>query len=164
MTPAQAAYYSKISTYGRWLRKNVKSDGYGDCEKIAKAMAAAFPELEVRKGLYRCYAWGERGHWWCRFRHEIEGVEDPWQIVDPTVGQFPSGWNKHRSAGRRPKHFPDGATSYEDLTNASDKELARMLPSGVCVNCGEPVFNEDTVCSATCGDSYMKYINSGGRL
>lgn len=152
MRPDQRAFYSKISQYMAWIARRMDLEshgyGYGKCKEISQAMAEAFPELEVRKGFYHCASWGRRTHFWCRFLHGIEGEEDPWQIVDPTGKQHPSG-----------SHFPNQAFRYEDLTDCSEGELLDRVPSSVCMNCGAPVYRTDQFCSPGCEDAVVAEFN-----
>ena len=149
MTPYQKAFYSRISAYMAWIRKNVETDGYGRCMEVSQAMSEKFPELEVRKGFFNCTAWGRRAHAWCRFRHGIKGCECPYQIVDPTGKQHPTG-----------KHFPNTDAFYEDLTDCTEDELLDRVPSGVCMNCGEPVYRMDQFCSKGCENAVVAEFNA----
>lgn len=127
--------------YAKWIKENLKGDGYGQCEEVSKALAKAFPELSLRKGIFHSVSWGERQHWWCR---TPEG-----NIVDPTGHQFPDGCV-----------FPTVDTQWEDLTDLSEEDLLKRVPVGVCANCGGPRYAADggTVCSSTCHDAYVAYI------
>lgn len=121
--------------YTQWIRANVEGSGYGACVTKAVEMAAAFPELEVRQGLYECPVWGPRQHRWCRVR----GTD---VIVDPTGAQFPTG-----------SHFPDGLF-YEDLTDASEDELLDRVPTGKCWECGGFTYRGQTFCDSGCEVAY----------
>lgn len=131
---------SKPKPYSSWIAANVIGDGYGECAALAPKMAEAFHELELRKGLYHCPVWGERQHCWCRIR----GTET---IVDPTGRQFPTG-----------QCFPPNPAFYEDLTDASEEQIAERVPSGVCLDCGEPVFRGSQFCGESCQRAYTAYL------
>lgn len=123
------------SKYEQWIRDNVEGNGYGTCTVKAAEMAAAFPELEVREGLYDCPNWGLRQHRWCR-------VRSTQQIVDPTGTQFPFG-----------SHFPDGLF-YQDLTDASEDELMDHVPTGKCLECGSFTYQGHTFCDSACESAF----------
>lgn len=125
-------------TYAAWIEKHVKGDGYGKCVEVVKAMGVAFPELSVRFGFYFC-AWGRREHWWLRCGD---------RIIDPTGRQHPGG-----------SLFPESDIGYEDLTNLDADELANKVPTGVCMNCGDPVYRGDTFCDDSCEAATIKYLN-----
>lgn len=111
-----------------WIKANVDGDGYGRCHDKAKAMTAAFPELRYARGFFHC-AWGARQHGWC--------VDRDGAIVDPTRGQFP------------------GPGEYEEIT---EDQIARRVPSGVCMDCGAAVYGGRTFCSATCERATVAYL------
>jgi len=132
--------------YTAWIFAHVdqQTKGYGQCEQVTAAMVQAFPELERRKGIIRTLCWGERTHWWCR---TAGGA-----IVDPTAGQFPG----HST---QPSRLVAKAI-YEDMSDCTDEELADRVPSGVCANCGTPVFHGDSFCSTACQNATLRYLNS----
>lgn len=70
-------------------------------------------------------------HWWCE---DAEG-----NIVDPTAAQF------------------SGQGSYQELT---DEEVEQHVPSGVCMDCGDPVYRGATFCSESCERATRAYLNS----
>ena len=123
-------------TYPEWIAANVPQDtgGYGKCREHAAAMARAFPGLRKAAGFYHCPSWGRREHWWC-----VE--EDTGRVVDPTAGQFPSR----------------GAGEYEELDLDDPADRARV-PTGVCMDCGEPVYRMETFCSNLCEERTMAYL------
>lgn len=126
-------------TYEEWIKANVKDDGYGKCESIVKQMSKAFPKLEVRKGFFHSCLWGQRGHWWLR---TPDG-----DIVDPTGLQHPDGML-----------FPILVEKYEDLTDLSDEAMVDRVPSGVCMDCGNPVYCGNTFCNEECEAKTMAYL------
>lgn len=128
--------------YTLWMDNYVQGDGYSKCLEASLLMSADFPELKRRRGFYHCPIWGPRQHWW-----NVLGD----QIVDPTGGQFPSGMR-----------FPDAETSlrYQDLTEASDEEMEQLVPTGVCLECGEPVYQARTFCSDACADATAVAMNA----
>lgn len=138
-----------MKPYADWIAANVidhgAGAGYGKCEQTAIAMVAAFPELEVRKGFFRDALWGDRAHWWCRRRSDG-------RIIDPTALQHPSGIL-----------FPENASAYEDLTDATEEEMARRCPTGRCPSCGEPVYRGAEFCDDACFRSYVIYCTRGDR-
>jgi hypothetical protein len=101
-------------------------------------MQKTFPELELRKGFFHSNLWGRRQHWWLRTK---EG-----EIVDPTFAQFPVevGFDN----------------LYQDLTDLPEEELAEIVPSGVCMNCGDDIFQatsvQDLFCSEPCHQSVRR--------
>lgn len=144
-TPDVDFYTRRVPAYRAWMDANVKGDGYGTCEKMAKAMARAFPGLlEVRKGFFFSLFWGRRGHWWCR--EKATG-----QIVDPTAMQHPDG---------RPIPGPTMArAAYEDLTDLDERAFADKVPSGVCMNCGEDCYHGAHFCSERCEAIVLSELN-----
>ena len=122
-----------MSRYGKWISENVNGDGYGDCEVHAKALADEFPGLRVAAGFYHCPSWGRRTHWWC--------VTQSGEIADPTATQFPSG----------------GCGRYEELDLTSGAARAR-IPTGVCMDCGEPVYGGVEFCSSECRTATIAYL------
>lgn len=129
-----------MSPYAEWIDLNVEGDGYGRCEDVCTTMQAAFPELELRKGFFFSVAWGRRQHWWLR---TADG-----RIVDPTSLQHPDGAT-----------FPASAAQDQDLTDATDEEMRDKVPSGVCMDCGDPVYRGATFCSESCEAATMVYLD-----
>ncbi len=148
--PTQPQPDEETSRYRQWIETNVDATGgYGKCREICQAMASAFPELEVRKGVFHSMAWGERSHWWCRSR------EHPDHVVDPTAGQHPDG-----------SLFSAMDSRYDDLTDMTHEQAiaADKVPVGKCSECGDPIWASSGysgVCSQECGDSYARYLNTG---
>ena len=91
------------------LNLNVQT-AYGKCESVCKQMKEVFPELELVRGHYWCYVWGEREHWWLT----VESGE----VIDPTAIQFPS----------------KGLGCYEVWDESKEE------PTGKCPECGEYTF------------------------
>ena len=118
-------------TYEAWIKGNAKGDGYGKCHEVCVAMKTAFPELRLAKGFFHC-AWGARQHWWL--------ITPDGHVVDPTRAQFP------------------GLGGYEELR---DDELEDRVPSGVCMDCGDPVYHGDTFCSPKCEAATRAYLEHG---
>lgn len=126
--------------YSLWIESEVQGDGYGKCEEVSKRMHGVFPELEVRFGFFMATApWGRRQHWWLR---TSEG-----EIVDPTGRQHPNG-----------DLFPQSSVLYEDLTDLDDEALADKVPTGVCMDCGGPVYRGQTFCNETCEEATRAYM------
>ena len=117
--------------YIEWIEANVPGDGYGKCAEVTRAMVRAFPELERVCGFYHCPAWGRREHWWCEAPGGL--------VVDPTAAQFPS-----RGHGR-----------YQKLDPKTERHL---VPTGVCMDCGGPVYRGNTFCDETCEERTMAYM------
>lgn len=116
--------------YQEWILKNVKHDGYGQCQIATKTMAKAFPELTRVRGHYFCPVWGERPHWWL--------VTQDGEIVDPTKNQHPSKGKGH----------------YEPWDESQPE------PTGICPNCGEYCYGGKSVCSDECFKLYKAYLDS----
>ena len=133
----------KHLAYATWVKIEVEGDGYGKCVQAVDAMHETFPELEKRFGFFFASApWGRRHHWWLR---TPDG-----QIVDPTGKQHPNG-----------QIFPESDAGYEDLTDLDPEELRSKVPTGVCLDCGGPVYNGETFCNSSCAAataSYMKMV------
>ena len=122
-----------MSLYSDWVENNVK-EAYGRCKEYVEKMHTTFPELSVRRGFYHCPFWGERQHWWLE--------DEDGQVVDPTAVQFPS----------------KGAGEYESL---NDDELEDKVPTGVCMDCGAPVYHGVMFCSERCEMATLNYLNTG---
>jgi hypothetical protein len=118
------------TTYREWIAANVTGNVFGKCYDWSCDMADAFPELRLVRGHYYCTAWGERAHWWL--------VAPDGSIVDPTAEQFPSR----------------GAGEYIEL------DLNAPVPTGKCLNCGELVYQGDSVCSPECYAATVSFLNS----
>lgn len=119
-----------LPAYKKWIETNVKGAGYGECADITVQMQEAFPELLRKRGSYRCPVWGDRTHWWLT---TVSG-----EIVDPTANQFPS----------------KGNFEYTELSEAEISEL----PTGVCLECGGPVYNGRDVCSDDCYNAFRSSL------
>ncbi len=131
-----------LDNYTQWIAQNVGEDkGYAKCQEICQAMQEAFPELTMRKGIFHSVLWGERTHWWLR--------APCGRLVDPTGRQHPDGLL-----------LPTDTTKYEDLTDATPEHLATRVPTGVCADCGDPVFNDDSFCSEACKRATLAYLDS----
>ncbi len=81
-----------------------------------------------------------RGFYYCLIWGErthcwLQNGED---IIDPTAIQFPS------SGG-----------PYHEVADESE------IPTGVCMDCGDPVYNHDTFCSESCEMATRAYLMSG---
>ena len=122
-----------MTTYEDWTAENWGGNEYGHCEDATAEMVRAFPTLRRVAGFYHCPAWGRRQHWWC--------VDPDGKIVDPTAAQFPSL----------------GGGRYEELDLTSAADLAR-IPTGKCMDCGDPVYGGSEFCSLTCSASTMRYL------
>lgn len=106
-------------------------------------MVEAFPELEVRKGIFHSYAWGQRSHWWLR---------DPdSKIIDPTARQHPDG-----------TRFPECDARYQDLTDLTDEELVAegYADYGKCTECGRRMYSRSfaPTCSQECLNAFAASI------
>lgn len=122
---------SELERYADWIARNVEGSGYGKCAEATTAMVEAFPELRRARGFYHDPLWGKRTHWWC--------VAPDSSVVDPTAAQFPSR----------------GAFEYEELL---EQELADSAPTGVCHDCGSPVFKGASFCSTKCSEATRRYL------
>jgi hypothetical protein len=130
----------KHLAYTTWISCEVEGDGYGKCKEVCEAMRQVFPELELRFGFFHAAApWGRRQHYWLR--------APGGQIVDPTARQHPSG-----------VLLPETDAGYEDLADASPEELARKIPTGVCMDCGGEVYGGDTFCNESCEAATASYL------
>jgi len=127
-------------TESTWIRENVSAP-LGVCKESSHTFVKAFPDYEIRCGFFHSALWGARQHWWCR--HKRTG-----KIVDPTGEQFPDG-----------ALFPLSDAYYEDLTDLSEDELRSKVPTGVCAECGGPVFNLDAFCTAKCAELCIGELN-----
>jgi hypothetical protein len=147
--------------YRTWIHSAVANvghgTGYGICREISEAMAREFPEMQVRKGIFKSVTWGHREHWWCRIHRDIdESTTDSHRaangrIVDPTALQYPDGML-----------FPMSPVQYCDLTDVSrDEAIDRgLIPTGTCPNCSEMIYRRrDGTCSDACAESYARYLN-----
>ncbi|HWI04315.1 MAG TPA: hypothetical protein VNT52_10925 [Acidimicrobiales bacterium] len=107
---------AKAQVYAEWITANVVT-AYGQCQKYAEAMVAAFPELRLARGWYDDLLWGARQHWWC--------VAPDGRVIDPTVSQFPG---------------PKYAEAYREITDESE------IPTGICMVCGDACYEGRPVC------------------
>lgn len=126
-----------LAAYDAWIAERVKeyADAYGKCGEVTEEMQAEFPELRRVRGFYHCPMIGQRTHWWLMTEDNI--------VVDPTKRQFPSGGL---------------LGDYEEL---ADDELEDRVPTGPCMECGEPCFKGATFCSDECGDIHVAWMNAG---
>jgi len=97
----------------------------GRCEEVTLQMQVVFPELKRVRGHYYCPAWGEREHWWL--------VDPEGDIVDPTKAQFPSY----------------GCGTYIAWVEGDPE------PTGMCLNCGEYVYDGSRHCNEACRRTFM---------
>jgi hypothetical protein len=119
--------------YDAWIEAHVPdfSAAYGKCASVTEHMAAAFPELRRVRGHYYDFGWGERAHWWL--------VTADGRIVDPTAKQFPSRGQGH----------------YEEWREGMP------LQTGICMDCGDPVYDGATFCSPECEAATCRYLGIG---
>lgn len=92
----------------------------GMCGEVTLKMSKVFPELSRVRGHYYCPIWGEREHWWLVDRED--------NIIDPTAEQFPS----------------KGKGAYIPLPDGTPE------PTGMCMNCGNYVYDGSYSCSPHC--------------
>src|ERR1700686_5059793 len=122
--------------YADWITKYVASQpqGFvrGKCREATNAMVKAFPELRRAAGFVYC-SWGREQHFWC--------VTENGKIADPTRSQFAAVFE------------------YEEL-DLKDPEARKRIPTGVCMDCGEDVYEGKTFCNKNCERSTMAYIYS----
>lgn len=121
-----------MSIYAEWISRNIDGEPtLGRCKEWAERMKEEHPELRVVRGHYICPIWGKRGHWWC---------ESPaGGVVDPTATQFPSR----------------GIGEYVEFKDSDP------VPTGLCPECGEEVFDGETFCSREHANRYMAYLKTG---
>lgn len=110
----------------------------GKCFEAVQQMTSAFPELKPVCGFVET-TWGNDQHHWC--------VAADGSIVDPTRAQFPVVF------------------SYEALDPSDPATLAR-IPTGVCMDCGDSVYDGSTFCSmacerSTCASMGLREISPG---
>lgn len=125
---------TRAEEYEKWMHRYfMDHKGYlrGKCADATKKMAEAFPELRAAAGFVHC-SWGRDQHWWC--------VTNDGTIVDPTSHQFEPGFR------------------YEEV-NLNDPNLANIVPSGKCPNCGGPTYRGEQICSKKCEVEYVEYLN-----
>lgn len=128
---AEEGYRRAIeSQYAAWIAENVDK-AYGKCREWSHAMVAFYPELRLARGWYDDPEWGARQHWWC--------VTADGRIVDPTAAQFPS-----RGV------FGE----YREIHDDSE------VPTGICMNCGEPVWEGANACSDRCAREIAREYGS----
>lgn len=120
-------------TYDEWIAANYPDHdrAYGRCKPATDAMLQAFPELRQVRGTYLDAVWGERTHWWL--------VAPDGRVVDPTAAQFPT----------------KGRGLYEELKPGDP------VPSGVCMDCGDTVYDGATFCSDACERATARYLATG---
>lgn len=54
----------------------------GKCKEYCDRAVRLFPQLEMKRGHYFDFMWGDQQHWWC--------VRPDGSVFDPTAKQFPS--------------------------------------------------------------------------
>ena len=106
------------------------TETYGTCAEVTAEMALTFPDLKRVRGHYYCPIWGERNHWWL--------VTQDGRVFDPTAAQFPSG----------------GLGEYVEWEEGAKE------PTGMCPQCGEPVYDGGTCCSQDCHTAYVAYCTN----
>lgn len=118
--------------YAAWIAAYVAQHKSvrGLCDSATKAMVIAFPELRRAAGFAHT-TWGPDQHWWC--------VAPDGSVVDPTAAQFPVVFR------------------YEELDLDNPADAARV-PTGVCADCGDPVYGGKSFCSAECQDATAAYL------
>lgn len=126
-------------TYAEWIEQYVSfQEGRyvrGKCASATKAMVVAFPELRRVAGFAHVdHQWTDQ-HWWC--------VAPDGTVVDPTAEQF----------GQVGQHLVD----YEEL-DLNDPKTRGMIPTGRCMDCGDPVYNGATFCNSECERSTDAYL------
>ena len=116
-------------TYQEWIDEHYPDyeSSYGKCAEATLDMQKVFPELTRVRGHYYCSSWGEREHWWL--------TDKDGNIVDPTARQFPT----------------KGHGVYDPWDESQPE------PTGICPNCGEYCYNNDTCCSENCSREYAAY-------
>lgn len=139
---------SSVEAYVAWMNTDPRlsaerNHGYGKCKDVCEDMQRAFPELELRYGIFHSAFWGDRQHFWLRMP---DG-----RILDPTGPQHPDGT---RLPGK-------GDTRYDDCTDLTKEQLvkAKKVPIGKCIECGNEFFDGEGVCGNTfcshgCEQSY----------
>lgn len=100
----------------------------GRCAEVTKEMQEAFPELIRVRGYCTCLFNGPRPHWWLK-----TAAGD---IVDPTAAQFTL------------PTYPE----YEELDENADE------PTGMCLDCGSLVYNNNTFCDAICEAATRQFM------
>lgn len=112
------------AAYAEWIERYVSAQPNrfvrGKCHEATEKMVAAFPELRRTCG-FVIAPWGEDQHWWC--------VAPDGSIVDPTVEQF---------------HVVFG---YEEVDPSKPH---RPIPTGKCMNCSGPTYEERSICGPSC--------------
>lgn len=115
--------------YQAWIEAALAGgNGYGECKKVTQEMSEVFPELKRVSGFYYDMSWGRRQHFWM--------ITPDGTVVDPTAAQFPSLGRGH----------------YEEITDPS------LIPTGVCMDCGQDVYNGNTFCDAECEAATRAYL------
>jgi hypothetical protein len=124
-------------SYEQWIEAFEEEQKFflrGKCKEAAKKMILAFPELRLACGFAYC-SWGRDEHWWC--------VTQEGRVVDPTASQF------------------RGPVAYKEL-DPNDPETRKIVPTGVCADCGEPVYGGKSFCSDRCQQLTEEYLNHVG--
>lgn len=124
-------------SYDEWIEAYVAAqpDRFvrGECKDATSKMIEAFPELRIACGFVHT-TWGSDQHFWC--------VAPDGTIVDPTREQFPIVFQ------------------YEEIDPEKDRD---RVPTGVCMDCGEPVYLGKTFCSDECEQATVAYLNDANR-
>lgn len=125
---------SPKQTWAEWIEEYVSQQPNrfvrGKCDKATELMVEAFPELKRVAGFVHC-SWGLDQHWWC--------VSPEGAVVDPTASQFQSIYQ------------------YEEL-DPEDPATRARVPTGICLDCGEAVYNGDTFCNERCELATRRYM------
>lgn len=122
--------------YAAWIEQYVAAQPErfvrGKCANATSAMVAAHPELRRACG-FVYVQWGRDEHWWC--------VAPDGAVVDPTAEQFGAY----------------GVLQYEEL-DLSDPATRARVPTGRCMDCGEPVYQWATFCDEACERATRAYL------
>lgn len=125
-----------LEQYAAWIEQYVSAQPSrfvrGKCADATEQMVVAFPELRRACG-FVFVQWGRDQHWWC--------VTPDGTIVDPTAEQF----------------GPCGVCDYEELDLSDPATLAR-IPTGKCMECGDPAYLRLTFCSYACEVSFCREL------
>ncbi len=123
-------------TYLAWIENYVARQTQrfvrGKCDEATREMVKTFPELRRACG-FVFVMWGRDEHWWC--------VAPDGSVVDPTAEQF----------------GPVGVLDYEELNLKNPDDVAR-IPTGKCMDCGEPTYLGKTFCNDLCERATRDYM------
>lgn len=122
------------TTYGEWIERYVSAqpDRFVRGKCDAATRAMVAEFPELRRACgFAHTTWGADQHWWC--------VTPDGRVVDPTVSQFPM-------------------VTYEEIDPVADRDL---IPTGVCMDCGDSVFAHATFCSEPCEARTRAYLLGG---